>query len=187
MNTKLHINLHQGVLEVEGEENFVREIFSAFKAELLKNPASKPSHSPGAAALPKEPTSNDNGKGKKETKRSKATAEPKIDKNLDLAGGSGTVSLKDYVAQYSPKTKMERNVVFVGYLKDILQIENVSIDHVWTCYSSLRLKYPGNPQQSAYDTSAKGWLNVPSLNNISVSIAGKNWLRDILNKVEKTA
>ena len=39
MSTKLHINFHQGILEAEGEETFVRFIYSEFKAELIKGAA----------------------------------------------------------------------------------------------------------------------------------------------------
>lgn len=36
MNTKLHINISQGLIEVEGEEKFVREIYNDFKSDIAK-------------------------------------------------------------------------------------------------------------------------------------------------------
>lgn len=186
-NTKLHINLQQGVLEVEGQEAFVREIYAEFKDQLVK--ASSTSSSGSSQKLntgvtsKAKPANINGGSSSKKRKRGK-TDEPKVDKDLDLSGVNNISSLKDFYAQYSPKSNMEKNVVFIQYLKEQMEIEGVSLDHVWTCYYHMNMKYPGNPQQSLYDTSAKGWVNVPSLEELSVSIHGKNWLREQLNKDE---
>lgn len=41
MQTKIHINLTQGILEVEGESDFVRDIYNDFKSELSKHAMQK--------------------------------------------------------------------------------------------------------------------------------------------------
>jgi len=40
MPTKLHINLRQGVIEVDGEPDFVEKVYKDFKGEVLKRLAS---------------------------------------------------------------------------------------------------------------------------------------------------
>ena len=58
MSTKLHINLSQGILDVEGEESFVKSIYDDFRIEALRsfaagvnNDASeKPTHAPDSSA-----------------------------------------------------------------------------------------------------------------------------------------
>jgi len=117
MTTKLHINLQQGILEVEGEESFVREMYEDFKTELrpLYDIRSKSGES-GAAGTSK-PASTSKGKTQSKGARPKKDG-LKVDKTLDLSGTGGAVSLKDYVNKYAPKSNMDRNVVFVDYVKE---------------------------------------------------------------------
>jgi hypothetical protein len=42
MPTKLHINLQQGIIDVEGETDLVKEVYADFKDHLLKKAASAP-------------------------------------------------------------------------------------------------------------------------------------------------
>ncbi len=186
--TKLHINLHQGVLEVEGEETFVRDIYKEFKTELLKNASN--SHLPGISkktAGTKTPGTKSEATIPKKKKGNVKSDEPKVDKTLDLSGVNQAPSLKDFVSQYQPKTNMERNVVFIGYLKDKMETDKVSMDHVWTCYHDLELNFPVSMKQSLYDTSSKkSWINVPSLDDLSLSVQGNNWLRDKAKQAESS-
>lgn len=189
--TKLHINIDQGILEVEGEEKFVRDIYENFKAEFLKG------HDVlGSAVIPptkikkaaKNKKTHKNKSDKNSSKKKQVNTipnEPKIDKTLDLSGIKDAPSLRDFVNLYQPKTNLERNVVFIEYLKDKIGLEKVTMNHVWTCYDGLKLKLPVNMKQSLYDTSSsKAWINVPSLADLSLSVQGKNWLRDQAKKVE---
>lgn len=197
MTTKLRINTNEGILEVEGEEGFVREIYTDFKAELAKPRADAPADTSGqpsgtaaqkSAAKSQKPERKSNDNAVKKKARTGKSDEPKVDKNLDLSGVDGAACLKDFVAQYQPKTNMERNVVFIAYLKDEMNLEQVGIDQLWTCYHDLGVSFPVNMKQSIYDTSsAKSWINVPSLDALSLSVQGKNWMRDQLNKPKAAA
>jgi hypothetical protein len=42
VHTKLHINIHQGVVDVEGDSDLVREVYSDFKGKLLSQVDSLP-------------------------------------------------------------------------------------------------------------------------------------------------
>lgn len=187
MTTRLHINISQGLFEVEGEEPFVREMYEDFKAEL----AQKPIHSAGSggkAKSPKKkaaaPAASKGGAAKKKG------GSPKVDKSLDLSGGNGSEPLKEFSAKYQPAIFMDRNVVYVAYLKDLLNMETVTIDHVWTCYHHMKdsnNKLTSNLSQSLRDTgSEKGdsRLNAGSLQDLSVSVPGDNWLTKQADKVK---
>lgn len=178
MTTKLHINLQQGILEVEGGETFVREMYEDFKTELRPIYESKPKTGRSAAAGTSKQASTSKGKTPSKGTRPKKE-DLKVDKTLDLSGVSGAVSLKDYVKKYGPKSNMDRNVVFVDYLKEQLHIEDVTIEQVWTCYSDLGLKLPVDMPSSIIDTgraAGKHRLNTGSLQDLSLSVQGKNWL-----------
>src|SRR5688572_5935638 len=98
--------------------------------------------------------------GPKKKARTGKMDEPKIDKDLDLSGGNGTPPLKDFIAKYDPKSNLERNIVFIAYLKDELKIEKVNINHIWTCYDDIGGTLPVNLKQSIYDTSSRqSWIN----------------------------
>ncbi len=175
---------------MEGEEIFVRDIYKEFKAELLKGhvnfgPTSAPLSKNKLGADNETPKSKNENSTSKKNKGSSKSDVLKIDKNLDLSGLNNAPSLKDFVGQYQPKMNMERNVVFIEYLNEIMGLEKVSINHVWTCYSDLGLRLPVNMRQSLYDTSSlRSWVNVPSIDDLSLSVQGKNWLRDQTKKAE---
>ena len=45
MQTKLHINIHQGVIDVEGDVDLVKQVYADFKDHLLKKVAKAPAAS----------------------------------------------------------------------------------------------------------------------------------------------
>lgn len=176
MTTRLHINISQGLFEVEGEEPFVREMYEEFKAEL----AQKPIQSAGSAKEGKNPknkaAASNASKGGAAKKK---VGEPKIDKNLDLSGVGGAEPLQEYYARYKPGSNLVRNVVFVGYLKEVMKFDKVGVDQVWTCYDYMKIKFPGQLRQSLIDAGRdKGGsrLNTGSLDDLSLSVHGRNWL-----------
>jgi hypothetical protein len=126
-------------------------------------------------------------KGKKVTKGART---PKISSDLDLSGGKKGQSLRDFFSQYEPSSNLERNLVFVYYLKQIAGIELVTIDHIFTCYRNIKdLKVPIQLQQSLIDTrTLKGWIDPASLDDIKLNVPGINHLEhDMKNAEDKDA
>ncbi|MCR9241562.1 MAG: hypothetical protein NXH87_09310 [Rhodobiaceae bacterium] len=175
---KVRIDQSSGVIEVEGPVDFVKEVYNDFKEQKLTTPnASKPKNTAGNGAKKKTSAAS----SKKNNKKS--SSEGTLDKNLDLAGSSEAPSLKDYLAGFDAKSNVKKNVVFVSYLKDVLGIDKVNIDHIYTCFDDTG-KIPSPLTQSLYDASGTargGYINLPSLDDISLSVKGRNWLKD--NKV----
>lgn len=78
----------------------------------------------------------------------------------------------------SPSSNMERNLVFVYYLKQISQIPQITMDHVYTCYRRLGIKLPKALDQSLRDTATDTrWITLTTLDSIELTNAG-------INKVE---
>jgi hypothetical protein len=179
---KLRIDLSQGLIEVEGSESFILELYGDFKdrfsgmslptgattemTQVLSTPipveevsvakaTQKPSQS-GARSKPKRPSKE----------------EPKLLPDLDLTQGV-LGRLKEFHARYVIKTNYEHNLVFVYYLKEGLGLDEVSEDHLFTCYRSVQVKIPGALRQSILETKGKGWLAVDA-GLIRLTTVGRN-------------
>lgn len=187
--SKLKIDFTQGLLEVEGSEEIVREIYNDFKESLNNIPQtamnSTTMASPNDELKPNQTTKSSEkintpkpvAKTKSKTKPKKASdTSGTLLKNLNLMGDSNVESLRDFYAKYEIKTNQERTLVFVYYLQHKREIPNININHNFTCYRNIDgLKIPGNLKQNLLDTSSrKGWLDTADFENIQVPITGMN-------------
>lgn len=186
VNTKLKIDISSGLLEVEGSEGFVKLIYEDFKNRLVeKSASSKVVHSTPEPEKSQPKTTNtskspSNGASASKPKSKKA---PEFLKNLDLSGSGDRPSLKIFFSGYQHKTNYERNLIFVHYLKEILEVEKVTLDHVFTCYRNVGHKIPKALEQSLRDTAKeKGWVDIDDLEDIKVPIAGFNHLTHDMEK-----
>ena len=181
MTTKLKINLPDGtVLEIEGEETFVREIYEDHK-QSIQNP------SKNAKAV--SPSSNETTKSTVSSKKrtiSKSKESYAIVKTLDLSGATNKQSLKDFYDEKSPTSGFAKNAVFVYYLQKIMEEKNITIDHIYTCYKAVKTKIPALLRQNLFDTSSKnGYITTESLNDITITTVGENFIEHDLPKEDK--
>lgn len=197
VNTKLAINLAEGTVEVEGSEDFVRFIYQDFKDSLSKQVIIRPARPPTLEHTPLEPRliENENKESSKkssadkkasptsEGKRSRSSVyKPKFNSKLNLAG------LDEYFDELKPKSTSEAIVVFAAFLRDRLQMVTCSADDIYTCFFTLKskLKIPTAFQQAFHDAKRRThFINYDSLDSISVSIAGDNWLEAQAKKAKE--
>ncbi|MEW8680453.1 MAG: hypothetical protein AB2536_00950 [Candidatus Thiodiazotropha endolucinida] len=190
--TKIHINLKQGILEAEGSEEFVEKIYTDFKENIrfemdsTSEDAKQPPADAKAKSAPKKVAVKKSKTTKTKTKS--GGSDPTLVKDLDLTGGGSKESLRDYCAKYLIKTNMERNLVFSYYLENIIGVKDFGVNHIFTCYRNIPgTKIPGNLKQSIYDTSAKGWIAVKSIDDdISVPVMGINHIEHDLPKASES-
>lgn len=181
-DTKIRINLVEGLVEAEGSEAFVAGIYADFKQRLQELQKAKHKET--------DPLKKDNvvvsppAERTRKGKSSSAAEMPKIDKNLNLKAQDGKPSLRDFYAKYLPGSFLEKNLVFCYYLQQLLEISPINVDHVFTCYRDIKeLKVPTALAQSLKDTARyKGWLDTSSLDDIKVPTAGTNFLEQDMNK-----
>ncbi len=96
---------------------------------------------------------------------------------------ANSISLKDFASKYVAKSYMEKNLIFLYYLCNVLKEKNIGINHVYTCYKHMREKVPGNLYQSLVDTKInKGWIDTSDLTNIIVPINGENYIEHDMTK-----
>ncbi|MCQ8780879.1 hypothetical protein [Mangrovibrevibacter kandeliae] len=185
MTTKLRIDISQGLIDIEGDPELVREIYADFKTHLLgvnyARPA-PPAQSGAAAGADKDeqppPVSKSRAKRRPPVKKKTNGDEsgsgvladsPKLDKNLD------TSALGAFYGQFKPKNNSEKILIFLKFLTDSLQIERPNTDQVYTCFKAMGEKIPKAFAQAFYDTSSRlGYIDFMSSTDISITISGDN-------------
>lgn len=109
--------------------------------------------------------------------RSSKSSQPSILKSLDLSP-SGKPSLREFVKGYRiRKSSSQYNLLFVYYLTVVLELTNVSQNHVFTCYRDLGVKVPNDIYHSLSDAISKNhWMN--NISDLKLTAEG-------INKVEQ--
>lgn len=90
---------------------------------------------------------------------------------------TGKESLRDFFARYTSTNDNERNLLFVHYLQNVLEIVEISFEHIYSCYDILELRISENLPQTIRNTASKtGWIET---NNsiLSVTIKGSNQIK----------
>ncbi|MDO4967216.1 MAG: hypothetical protein Q4E70_00390 [Candidatus Saccharibacteria bacterium] len=106
-------------------------------------------------------------------------------KNLNLRP-EGKDSLADFYSKKHPSSAMDKTTIFVYYLSEVLEEKSITIDHIYTCYKSMKLPVPGNLRQNIIDTaSRKGTIDTSDTSNIMLTTTGENYvLYDLEGKGE---
>lgn len=191
--TRLSINVKEGTLEVEGEESFVSQVYADFKEQVANASALRAA---GIAPESKESLQvdapkTDSKKQQKKNRSSKPKASFSIVKDLDLSAKSNSQSIRDFFAEKSPTpeatTSMEKNAIFVYYLQMIAKIDTITVDHIYSCYKDVGVKYPSALRQSLKDTAFhKGYIDTSSLDAIKLATPGENFVEHDLPKAVKS-
>jgi hypothetical protein len=197
MNSKLHINLTQGILEVEGDADFVRAIYDDFKDKLSTIVKAQESQEqpdlvkktekliPSKASNSNKDTVKDVPVAKKKAALSKM---PTFNKNLNLFKEGNKPNLKDFMVGYNASSNLSQNLLFVYYLKEIKGLKTVGVDDIYTCYKNMGLKIPSVKQSLLNTAFQKGWLDTQSLGDLKITIAGENAVsHELLKKPAEAA
>jgi len=90
----------------------------------------------------------------------------------------GKDSLETFFKKYATKNDYERIFLFVYYMKEVIEIDAISYNHIFTCFEALNLKTPLNvPQITRNSASDRGWIDLSDSKNIEVTTNGKNQIR----------
>ncbi|MBO0333575.1 hypothetical protein J0X12_08125 [Sneathiella sp. CAU 1612] len=193
MSSKLHINLTEGILEVEGDPDFVRSIYDDFKAQIsVLSIQNKPPHNnlqfaqiggkndavEDVEEVKPKAEKKDKSKSKTSGKKESYKIQPI---NTGLEGSEN--SLFSYIEKYGPRTNIERNVVIIKYLEEQHPDIEIDLSFIFTCYSNANLKLPGALYESVMDTSkAKkgyGYIDASNTNDLSILLKGESLLQTL--------
>lgn len=177
---KIHVNLQQGIIDIEGDETFVRDSFELVRSSMValqKGAAivqpTLSSHQAGSGAVDetqtppaakKQPTANAKNPG--------AKYKPKIDPGTDLS------QIEAFYNKYGPKNNREKMLVFAAYLRDVLKKSPCSADQLYTCFMGLKhmTKIPEAFDKNIRDAKVEGLLEYEHINVINITTVGENVL-----------
>lgn len=166
--SRIKIDLQNGVLDIEGEEAFVKEIYNEYREKIY-------SRFDESALKGDRPVDQRSTKivsklvAKKQGKKGPRKESYTIIKDLD------TKNLVDFYKEKGPQTGFERNVVFVYFLEKKIQISNITPNHIYTCLKHVEVEVPKALKQSLVDTyHSKGWIDASDMENITTTTAGEN-------------
>jgi hypothetical protein len=195
MNAKLHIDVLQGVLDVEGDEVFVKSVYDDFKSRLTEQvkvqtrPMTVIEAPIGAEVIAeserlsqrKRKTSIRRAGGANGGKIKFADYTPKFDPNLNLA------KLEDFYGKSELRNHREKILVFAIFVRDELKIEPCSADHIFSCYQTIKsqTEIPEAFVQAIRDAQSKGgYVELVSPQEIRVTIAGENYFNQKIKRRE---
>lgn len=202
---KFKIDVKQGVVELEGTENFVdkhldkfEEIFkSAIKQTMAQGiihsitddnvPALQQQNSEkklgiSKLELVKANTNNTNNNNKHATKQSPSL--PPIP--VDLKANVNKVGLREFYAEKKPANHYEKTVVFVYYLTKINKETEVKYGEILSCYEEVDEKKPSIIDIIKNSVRYKGWLEQGSGKFITrLTISGENFVKFDLPQQKK--
>lgn len=188
MTTKLHINLTQGIIDIEGDPVLVREIYTDFKEQLIAQ-MRVGDERPSASADEDAPQSLEEGKPQRaKAKRAKSSKKrtpapsgesnnngvsadaPKLDKSLD------TAKLQAFYGQFEAKNNPEKILIFLKFMNDELGIEDPNTDQFYTCYEKVNERIPKVFAQAFRDASGRkfGFIDYNSPTDIKITTVGTN-------------
>ena len=129
------------------------------------------------ASKPRTKTNSSSDKGSSSGKKSKSASKAqgfKLDRSLNLRPEDKR-SITDFSEDYTMGKAPERILIIVYYLKEILEIDAINGDHIYTAFEKLNLRVPKSLYQLISDTKNKsGWLEFDSMDDIQLSIQGGN-------------
>lgn len=190
MSAKLHINISQGVIDIEGDPDLVREIYADFKEQLLNGSVTRaqsgvePNEAEDAEEVPKPRVK---AKRKSATRKRSNDDEagpgvnvdaPKLDRDLD------TSKLAAFYGQFKPKNHPEKILIFLNFLTNELEIAAPNTDQVYTCYTKVNERVPRAFAQAFRDTSGKsfGYIEYKSGTDMRITTAGANHFKFDIKK-----
>ncbi|MBN2000933.1 hypothetical protein JW935_25535 [candidate division KSB1 bacterium] len=109
-----------------------------------------------------------------------------IDRDLNLRGDKSIPSFKDFYAEKKPSSAKPFNAVTVYYLKKMLGMDQVTLNHAYTCYAEVGKKPPTAFRQSFIDTKNKeGWIEFDEAGNLDIPHRGIVFVEHDLPKPDK--
>lgn len=122
-------------------------------------------------------------KKRKGGKKSNHTVSQVKDLNLKP---DGKKSFKDFVQNKAPESISEKCAIAVYYLKNEIGLEEVTPNHVFTCFKNVNWRPPSDLYLSlAYTSSEKAWLDTSDMMNIQMTPNGDNTVEFDLPKKQK--
>lgn len=110
-----------------------------------------------------------------------------MDKTLDLSP-KGRQSALDFAEEKAPTSAMEKCVVAVYYLRDIIELPTISVQAVFTFFKTVQWVPPADIKNMLQQAGSKGWLDTANSEDIKLTTLGDRLVEhDLSAKAKKKA
>lgn len=108
-----------------------------------------------------------------------------MDKSLNLAP-QGQITAIQFAAAKSPSNAKEKSVVAVHYLRDVVGVEKVTVEGVFTFFKSVQWPAPTDLKNTLQQAGSDGWLDTADSGDIKLTSLGENIVEHTLPRKQKT-
>lgn len=116
---------------------------------------------------------------KKQTKPKKSAKKKQfysVVKDLNLKP-NGKSSFREFIENKKPNNRIQKCLVSVYYLKSVLEIKQININHIYTCHKDSAWRLPSDlTNLLRWIASQKGWLDTSSKDDIRLTAIGENFV-----------
>lgn len=130
------------------------------------------------AATPAAPMAAPAATKAKATKKAKTIIA--MDKTLNLIP-AGKQSAMDFAAEKAPTNVKEKGVVAVYYLRDIIGMEKVTAQAVFTFFKTVMWPVPADLKNVLQQAGTMGWLDTADSEDIKLTSSGENLVEHSLS------
>lgn len=169
---KAKITTSHGTFEFEGSQTFVESQVDKIVDIEKSTPLARPQALPQDTPEPQHRGRRNTGGG---TSRKPSAQQPKM--LPELVAKDKINVLKDFYAQKSPATQIETYAVLTYWLKENTELDEVSIDEMWTLYRVLSIKAPKVLVQAFRDgKSKKGYFELGTTGRYHITSVGETFV-----------
>lgn len=176
--TKAKINLKEGIIVLEGSEDFVMKILDRYEKNFIS-----------ASVNVIQPRKKHRDEEPKSIQREAIIKKPSTAPiPINLKGDKNRPSLKELHKEKSPQTHQEAVTLFVYYISKYLDIPNVQAGHIISCYNELGAKKPKQVEQLFQEIKLfSGWLDSgEEPNTTKITTDGVNLVEHFLPSSKKS-
>lgn len=189
VNTRLLINLREGIVEAEGGEEFVRSVYDDFKERVSKPvvfPLSEPKQLSAVGSAPEQEEVHEQPKKRARKSRGSETGKaraaeykPEFNAQLNLA------DLENFYDGFEPANSSEKILIFAIFLRDKLGVVPCAANDIYSCFFMLKhkTKTPEAFVQAFRDTQHRThFIEFVSPQHVKITIAGDNHFNQKLKR-----
>ncbi|MDT0651560.1 hypothetical protein [Autumnicola edwardsiae] len=171
----------KGYLAAQNEDDYlVSEDGVNHAREILNRTHSITSRSNSSKKKPNVKIPAEKKRNKKSTSKKADSLEVIDDLNLRPQGEE---SIFDFFQKYEVKSLADKIILTITYLQDVLQIEKISINHIYTALYILKERIPASFKQVVINVkNRKKFIKYDTLDDIQLTTIGSNRVRIDITK-----
>lgn len=108
-----------------------------------------------------------------------------MDKSLNLSP-TGKQSALEFASDKAPSNAQEKCVVAVHYLRDVIELQSISVQAVLTFFKTVQWPPPTDLKNKLQQAGSKGWLDTANSEDIKLTTLGERLVEhDLSAKAKK--